>query len=291
MLPKLQDFYKPETIQEARELLERPDIHTIPLYGGPELFNDLTTTREVEAVISLAGLGLDEVTEVSGGLHIGAMVTLAALPESQFFRVALRDLSDRPAGVLNIEALLSAAEQTYSLNLRSMWTLGAVVAHGGPASPLLVTLIALNARVELAGDALVPIGHYLFRRARTDLITKVILPTGNNFGPVAYEAVARTPADEPIVCAAVRVRLGSGTPEQIHAISAALGGVDKTPVQAGEVEQTLQSGPATTEAVETAITKLDTLKPPGDFRGSSEYRREMAKVVMRRALHQALDLT
>ncbi|MBN1286052.1 MAG: FAD binding domain-containing protein [Anaerolineae bacterium] len=290
MLPKLQSFYKPETIEQARELLARPDLRTLPLYGGPELFDDLAEAAEIEAVVSLSELGLNTLTETPEGLRIGAMVALAALPESQFLRVARQDLAARPAGVWAVEALLTAAERAYSLNLRAMWTVGAVVAHGGPASPLLTTLVALDARVELAGDITVPLAHYLFRRARTDLITAVVVPLAGGFGPVAYEAVARTPADEPIVCAAARARLGGGAPRQVQAVAVALGGVDKAPAAAGEVEQALLAGPATAEAVEAAVAKLDALEPPGDFRGSGEYRREMAKVLARRVLRQALGL-
>jgi CO/xanthine dehydrogenase FAD-binding subunit len=264
MLPKMQTFHEPETIDEALALLARPDVRTLPLYGGPELFDDLGVAAEVEAVVSLEGLGLDAVTE----LRVGAMVPLSSLPKG---------------------ALLAAAERSYSLNLRNIWTVGAVVVHGGASLPLLVTLLALDAQVEIAREGEAPITDYLPRRALTDLVIGVVLPGGTKdqeSAKMAYEAVARTPSDEPIVCAVARVVTAD---EKVASVALALGGVAQTAIRAGDVEAALTGKPATTESIEAALGALDALEPPADFRGSSEYRREMAKVTARRALLRALE--
>jgi carbon-monoxide dehydrogenase medium subunit len=264
MLPRLKEFHQPETVDEALALLARRDVRTAPLYGGPELFDDLAMAGEVEAVVSLAGLGLDKVTELAERLHLGAMVRLAALPEGELSRAAAR---------------------SYSLNLRDMWTIGAVVARGGatvPAAvPLLVTLLALDARVEVAGEGEAPVADYLPRRTPTDLVAGVIVPRTEGFGALAYAQVARTPADAPIVCAAARARVANG---KVGAAALALGGAARTPIRAGDVEAALKGGPATAEAIDAALGALDALQPAADFKGSAEYRREMAKVMSRRVL-------
>ena len=156
MLPRLKSFHKPKTINEALKLLARPGIRTLPLYGGPELFDNLAAAAEMEEVVSLAGLNLDRVSDEDGWLRLGAMTPLAALPDGD---------------------LATAAARAYPLNLRQMWTVGAVVAHGGASSPFLVTLLALGARVEVAGQEEQDLSEYLPRRAATDLVAAVIVPS------------------------------------------------------------------------------------------------------------------
>lgn len=269
MLPRLKSFHKPKTINEVLKLLARPGIRTLPLYGGPELFDNLAAAAEMEEVVSLAGLNLDRVTDEDGWLRLGAMTPLAALPDGD---------------------LVTAAARAYPLNLRQMWTVGAVVAHGGASSPFLVTLLALGARVEVAGQEEQDLSEYLPRRAATDLVAAVIVPSNPDCGGVAFEAVARTPSDEPIVCAAACAKVDEG---RIVAATLALGGVAKVPMLANDVARALLATPATRESIEAALRTLDDppLQPPADFRGSSEYRRAMAKVTARRALLRAMNLS
>ena len=264
MLPRLQAVHRPETMGEALDLLAQPGVRVMALYGGPELFDKLEAAAEMEEVVSLAALGLERVIETAEGVRIGAMAPLTALPAGD---------------------LAGAAARSYPLNLRAMWTVGAVAAHGGASSPLLATLLALDARVELAGEQTLPLADYLPQRAPTDLITAVIVP-GDSRGALAFEAVARTPSDEPIVCAAARVAVVGGS---FESAALALGGAAITAIRAREVEAALTGRPAAREAVESAVEALGALNPPADFRGSSAYRREMAKVTARRALLRAME--
>jgi CO/xanthine dehydrogenase FAD-binding subunit len=88
-----------------------------------------------------------------------------------------------------------------------------------------------------------------------ELVTAVAFQTG---GRGAAERVARTPADDPIVAAVARV----GDDGEVRL---ALCGVGNRPVL-------------------LFPSDLDTLAPPGDFRGSAAYRREMAALLTRRVL-------
>ncbi len=290
MLSNLQTIHTPESIEEARALLERPDVRTMPLYGGPELFDDLARAAEMEEAVSLAGLGLDGVNfEPKSDLHIGALVTLAGLWEREPFIRQYRALPWE-LRIHTTGALRDAVKRTYSLNLRSMWTYGAVVAHGGAELPLLVVLVALNAHVGLAGKIAIPLEQYLLKRALTDIVTSVVVPMGDEMwesAPVHYDAVGRTPADAPIVCAAARAALDESG--QVRQISLALGGVEKTAARAVQAEKALLGRMPDEAALEASLKTLDALEPPADFRGSTEYRREMAKVLARRVLRRALE--
>lgn len=288
MFPKLQTVHKPGSEKEALALLAREGVRIMPLYGGPELFDKLDVAAEVDEVVSLAALGLDEIQPLEDAA-IGAMVPLRGLRGNEVFNRVYRALP-RQLRMHAWPAVFDAAERSYPLNLGNMWTVGAVVAHAGASSPFLVTLLALGALVEVAGKRRLPLADYLPRRALTDLITGVALPMGTEKEEsvgIVFEEVARTPKDEPIVCAAARAVVEDGV---ITSVRLALGGVAPAAIRAAGIEAALAGKPANAESIDAALSALDGLQPPADFRGSTEYRREMAKVLARRALLRALAI-
>ena len=83
-------------------------------------------------------------------------------------------------------------------------------------SPFATIMLALNAKMFFAlGDETITLGNYLPTRAGASnkLITKIEIPLNVQ---LAFETVARTPSDKPIVCAALaqwpsgRTRLALG---------------------------------------------------------------------------------
>jgi carbon-monoxide dehydrogenase medium subunit len=102
---------------------------------------------------------------------------------------------------------------------------------------------------------------------------------------MAFEKVARTPSDAPIVCVMAKLRLEGTTARDVHV---AVGGVGPLPVRLARAEQALE-GKTLTESLiaQAAQAAAQEVKPPSDFLASSEYRREMVKVLVRRALNVA----
>ncbi len=99
--------------------------------------------------------------------------------------------------------------------------------------------------------------------------------------------VARTPRDKPIVAVAVRVTRDG---DLCGGVRIALAGVADRPICAYEAEDRLKGQLFDKRLVDVAVTNLlEHLDPPSDFKGSSEYRREMAAVLTRRALLKACD--
>jgi carbon-monoxide dehydrogenase medium subunit len=70
----------------------------------------------------------------------------------------------------------------------------------------------------------------------------------------------------------------------------ALGSAGTTPLRADAVEAALQGQELTPERLREAAQQVESrVDPISDFRGSSDYKREMAVVWTRRALEQALE--
>jgi len=263
-LRELVEYHKPVDIEEAIKLLKRPNVRTAPIAGGTALVP--SAAREVEAVVDLGALGLSyiktsEVSENHGGLEIGATTTLQTIAEDDRVR-------DYAGGVL-VKAVLDTA----SHNVRDAATIAGSIVAGEGNSPLLTTLLALDAHLIVRGDNEEELALSKWTPRDRTLILRVLLPAlriANTH--VAYEKVSRTPADQPIVCVAVRATMSAG---KLIGARLALGGVGDRPVVIETAETTIDR--AAQLAVESII-------PPSDYFASADYRREMIGVLVKRVL-------
>jgi CO/xanthine dehydrogenase FAD-binding subunit len=195
-------------------------------------------------VVDLQALGLDRIQALGGA---GLRIGATATLQQ------IADSAVVPAVVRE------AARRERPSTLRAQATVGGCVAAREADSELLAALLAHNAVLSIAGGpASIALATFLagHRLTGARIVTGLTVETS---GTASAARAGRTPADRPIVAAVARAR-GDGERRL------ALAGVAATPV--------LVPGPA-------AIAGLD---PPGDFRGSGEYRRAVAAVLAARAL-------
>jgi len=250
------EYQRPKTIDEALRLLSRTEPLTLPLGGGTALNRWAQAESQAVAVVDLQALGLNKIEMRGSNLHLGAAVTL-------------QDLLDHPG----LPAMLYEAvrlEATH--NLRQAATLAGTLASADGRSPLTTVMLALDATLTIrkaSGTEKIGLGSWLpLRRAGVGggLITEIVLAAAGAV-KLSYEYVARTPADRPIVCAAVaqwpagRTRL-------------ALGGWGAAPLLA-------MDGPEP-GGVEAAAHNA--YSQAGDQWASAEYRAAMAVTLAKRCL-------
>jgi carbon-monoxide dehydrogenase medium subunit len=265
-LRELTEYHQPTTLDEALKLLRRTAIHTVPIAGGTSLVP--SAARDVQAVVDLNALGLSyiqtaEVSPIFGSLAIGATTKLQALVDHE----AVRAYAD---GVL-VNAILDSA----SRHTREAASLaGSIVAAPGN-SPLFTALLALDARLVVRaarGTREEEVALPYWTPQPRSLILRITLPALPANTHAAYEKVARTPADLPIVCVAARATIDH---DQLRAIRLALGGVAEKPIvivrPAGSIE-------------ELAQLAVSTVTPPDDYFATADYRREMIGVLAKRVL-------
>ena len=259
------EYYRPQTLQEALALLGRPEPPTKPLGGGSVLNQP---SREPLAVVDLQALGLDGYQTKGNILELGATLTLQGLLES----LELNPGSIKPL----VPGLPRAIRHEATHNLRQMATVAGTIVAAGGSSPFTTAILALDAVLTIASagdvassvaETTLSIGDLLpLRRGRLEgrLITRLTLPTNAH---LVYESIARSPADLPIVCAAMAIWPSGRT-------RLALGGYGKTPLLAFD-------GPEAT-GVETAAKSA--YSEAGDEWATAAYRQEMAGVLARRCL-------
>jgi CO/xanthine dehydrogenase FAD-binding subunit len=260
------EYHRPETLPEALTLLARREPLTVPLGGGSALNRP---SPQPLAVVDLQALGLGGYRLAGHFLEMGATLTLEAL------LAAAGEVSGQsPPEPLPLQPSLVRClrlEATY--NLRQVATVAGSLAAAGGRSPFTVALLALDCQLSLYRPATTEpeqlgLGDYLPLRGelRSALVTQVSLPLNVR---LAYEYVARTPADWPVACVGV-ARWPSGRTR------VALGGFGDSPLLA-------MDGPAADGA---ELAAADAYSGAGDDWATAEYRREMAAVLTARALRR-----
>ncbi len=213
---------------------------------------------------------MDSLTQTGNTLELGATLTLQALLESEHCPPALKT-------ALKLEA---------PLNIRNSATVaGTLVACDG-RSTFASVLLALDAKVEIRSIdklelvkmetesrspeytvASLGIGEFLPLRSEQlqgKLIISITIPLNVK---LAFEYVSRTPADKPIVCAAL-VQWNSGRTRLV------LGGYGKSPMLAMDGTEA--------EGVETAAKNA--FHEATDEYASAEYRMDVASTLAKRCL-------
>jgi putative selenate reductase FAD-binding subunit len=239
------DYHRPETLQETLELLKYPD--TLPLGGGTLLSTQKTASVKV---VDLQSLGLNTLHKKGNTLEIGATVTLQALLESEHTPKALK-------AALKLEA---------PLNIRNAATVAGTLVAAEGSSTFTTVMMALDAKISVQpGEEDFDIGNFLPLRTENlhgKLITSITIPLN---ATLAFESVARTPADKPIVCATLaswpsgRTRL-------------ALGGYGKAPL--------LGMDGTESDGLETAARNA--FHEATDEWASAEYRMDVAATLVKR---------
>ena len=248
------EYHRPKTIDEAVALLAREEPFTVPLAGGAFLnaqSRPPAIPQEDVAVVDLQDLGLGGIKPRGNFIDIGATASLQDVVES-----------DLP------KALREAAHIETTYTRRVLQTVAGTLVAADGISPFATAMMALDARLTLApNDEVLPLGElYPFRweHLRGKLITKITVPANAKF---ALETVAPSPLSRPLVVVAV-AQWPSGRTRIV------LGGW-------GEAPHLAMDGPEPTGAEQAA---RNAAYEAADYRASAEYRREVAVVLVRRAL-------
>jgi carbon-monoxide dehydrogenase medium subunit len=180
-----------------------------------------------------------------------------------------------------------AAGQIGDPQVRHVGTIGGSVAHADPAGDMPAVLTALGAELAVRGpdgsSRHVPATEF-FRGlfdpdlATNEVLTEIRVPKTEDQG-WSYLKFNRRAQDWALVGVAAVSGNGSGT-------AVALTNMGDRPIRAAGVEEALAGGADPAAAAERAA---EGTSPPSDAFASAEYRQELAKVLVRRALEEAMS--
>jgi CO/xanthine dehydrogenase FAD-binding subunit len=242
-------YHRPKTLDEALTILAQPNM--LPLGGGTLLSRPQSEPVEV---VDLQSLGLDAIKKSGNNIEIGAAVTLERLLENEHC----------------LEALKAALKLEAPLNLRNAATVAGTLVSCDGRSTVATVMLALDAKIEqtmLANSKtetrLSNIGEFLPLRPG-GLITSITIPLNVK---LAFDYVSRTPADKPIVCAAL-AQWNSGRTRL------ALGGYGKSPLLAMDGTES--------DGIESAARNA--FHEATDVWASAEYRMSIAATLAKRCI-------
>ncbi len=284
MKPAAFDYFAPVSLDEAIALLGRHKAGAKLLAGG-QSFAPMANFRVLrpEVVIDLNRIAaLGYIREAGGAVAIGAMTRHRAVERSELIEK-------------RCPLIASAVPNIGHAVIRNRGTVGGSLSHADPAAEWPVVAMALGATMvarSARGERLIPAAEFFIALLTTaleadEILTEIRFPVVPARSGAAFLEVSRRHGDFALVSVGAQVTLSaSGVVEEAKL---ALGGVGAGPFNANALAMSL----AGTKALDNDIDSLakgvsGALEPTDDLHASSAYRKEVAAVLVGRAVRAAL---
>ncbi len=280
------EYVEPESLEEVLALLEQHGEDAKVLAGGTGLIN-LMKQRLVQPayLIGLRQLAHSpELAEIrpNSGLTIGALCSHRTIETSALIQHRL-------------PLLATTFRHVASVRIRTAATLGGSLAHADPNQDPPPALLVLDARLRVQshhGEREIELSDFFVDYYETalepeELITTVIIPPQPaDTGTAFLKFLPQTHDDYATIAVAALVSLDGDT---IIRARLALGAAAATPLRVRAVETALRGQAPTPQVIHAAAALVaEEVDPLADFRGSVEYKRDMAVVFTQRAIEQAV---
>lgn len=286
-LPRF-DYIRAGSVGEVCSLLAKYKKGAKVLAGGTDLLVRMKDREEEpKYLIGLKGInGLDKVVyDRKEGLRIGALATHKEVISS---------------GVVGrrYPGLAEALEKIGTVQVRNLGTVGGNLCNAAPSADSAPILIVMGAKVKIAGangEREVLLEKFFSGPGKTvlksdEIVVEVVVPNERLHSGARYEKLfARTSVDLACVGAACWVLKNPKT-GVVRDVKIVLGAVAPIPMRAKGAERVIKGKVATAEVIkEAGEIASQEAKPISDIRASAEYRREMVKVMVRRAVKGAVE--
>jgi carbon-monoxide dehydrogenase medium subunit len=276
------EYLRPGDLAEAIKLLLKYGEKARLIAGGTDIL--VEKDPRVEVLIDIMSLNLNYVEADDTGVRIGAATTFAEIEASPALRRSPYNI------------LAQATRQIGTPQIRNLATIGGNICSAVPSADSAPPLLALDATVRISGSAeersMEVSNFFLHARKnaleRDELLAEIRLPVF----PARTEAVfikkgRVAAADLATVNVAVRITMSADSICQDVRI--ALGAVAPTPVRAKAAESMLQGKKTQIKLLkEVAEQASREISPITDIRGSAQYRTDLSRVLVERALNETV---
>jgi carbon-monoxide dehydrogenase medium subunit len=271
MIPMPFEYVRAGSADEALSLLASHGDEAKLLAGGHSLIPLMKLRLAAPSVLVDVGrlAELSYIRDAGDHVAVGALTRHHDVEHSELLRS-------------EVPILAHVAGLVGDPQVRHRGTIGGSLAHGDPASDLPAAVLALGGTLVVRGrdgEREIPSTEFFTGFLETalgpdELLTEIRVPKVAGAG-WSYQKFNRRALDWAIVgVAAVR----NGT------TGVALVNMGPTPLRATAVEQALAGGAGAAEAAEAAAEGTE---PTADLNASPDYRRHLARVLVRRALEEA----
>jgi carbon-monoxide dehydrogenase medium subunit/6-hydroxypseudooxynicotine dehydrogenase subunit alpha len=280
--PPVFDYHDPATVEEALDLLAVHGDDGKVLAGGQSLVPLLNfRLAHPEHLIDVNNIGeLSGIKREGGRLRIGALTRQSMLERSAL-------VAD------NWPLLTEALSFVAHAQIRNRGTVGGSVAHADPAAELPVAFLASDADFIVKskrGERTIPATDFFVTHLTTtmepdELMVAIEVPAPPEGAGYAFTEFARRHGDFALGGAAVLLAAEGRT---CTAAAVGLLAAAPTPLRAAGAEEALIGSELSQDGAEAAAKRaVEGIDPTGDIHGSSEYRRGLIEVMVRRAIEKA----
>jgi carbon-monoxide dehydrogenase medium subunit len=283
LIPPQFDYHAPSSIDEALSLLGRHGADAKILAGGQSLIPAMRFRLAQPAVlVDINRIGeLDYLRTSDGHLAIGGLTREAVLEDSE--------------AIARYPLLADTTRVIADPLVRNLATVGGNLAHADPANDHPATMLAYGAEITARGpkgERTIPIDDFfvdLFTSSLepNEILTEVRIPEPGPRDGGAYLKMERKVGDYAVAAVAVQLTLDG---DRVEAVRIGLTNVNATPMRATDAEGEL-SGKKLDDAVLEAAGKAAAAQcdPSADLRGSVEYKRDLVRVLTKRAIRRAAE--
>ncbi len=303
------DYHKPHTVKEAIDLMDSLE-NAKYIAGGTDI---MVLTRQGKLspanLVSLRNVSGLSGIDVRNGVRIGAGVTHTRIANDEFIRE-------------HCSALAEGAGVVGSRQIRNVATIGGNICNAAPSADTACPLLVLDAVAVVTGtsgerqlsvDDLF-LGPNRVALEKGELVTAFVMPAfGPRTGSAYIKHARRMAMDLPILGIAARVTVkidgseggcrdafGGDASETVKRLEAeglsledvriAMSVVAPRPIRAKRAEESLKGRTISEKALEELGEIAGSESQPRDsFRGEAWYRRDMVRVLTKRAVLTSIE--
>ncbi len=282
------NYFRPKSLKEAVALLENSNDGVL-IAGGTDLLVEIKQgLRHHEDIISLNDIEeLKIISEDAEGIYLGAGLTHNELLSSTVIKKKL-------------PAIAQAASKIGCDQIRNKGTIGGNLCTAASCCDLGPVLMTLNASVEITnsiGTRTVPLKEFFVFHRKTilkkdELVTRIIVPHPEPGTGLHFEKFGlREAAAVSVASVAVMVKMREGICDDACIV---IGAVAPTPKISNKSIELIKGKDISQLSEHSQILKqagnaaAEDAVPIDDIRGGANYRRDILKVLTRRAILNAI---
>lgn len=251
----INSYVKPESLEEAYELNQKRANRIL----GGMMWMRLGSGR-VQTAIDLSGMGLDQIEESEEEFKIGCMCTLRQLE----LHKGINQYTDG--------AVRECVRHIVGVQFRNQATVGGSIFGRFGFSDVLTCFLAMDCYVELYKGGIVPLREFVCQKRDRDILVNVIIR--KDVRKIRYVSSRRTKTDFPVIACGVAK---AGEEWQVS--------VGARPMKAVLVTEKADGR----NAAEIAEKLTEQVTFGSNMRGSSVYRKALAKVLIRRQIEALME--
>ena len=279
-------YFAPKTLREACFLLSKYKEEARVIAGGTDVLVKLKHGEaSPKCIINISDIPEQDyiVCEDDKGLRIGALTTIHSIEAS-------------PTIQEKFSILAHGASQLGTIQIRNQATIAGNLCNASPSAELAPALLVLAARIRIVGtggERTVPIEDFFTGPGQTvlkpdEILAEIQVPNLQpHSGGVYIKHTLRKALDLAIVGVAVMVTVDG---DILSNARIALGAVAPTPIRARKAENILMGKRLDDDLLEKAgLIASGESSPISDVRSSADYRKKMVKVLVMRAIREAVE--